>query len=152
MEEYRKDGIERLRHGELKGNPYKAPEGYFDSFPTRLQETMQQQERVASPLWERVMHLMKPQVTMAMGMIIFAFIAVTAVHYLINNQPTTNQPLPVEYAKMMESRSIESSEQHFIDILLEEEQAIRQEKLEKEAYINYLMDEGIDYGTLMDEL
>jgi hypothetical protein len=152
MEEYRKDGLEQLHQGNLKENPYKVPEGYFDTFPSRLQEHIQQQQHASSPLWERFIHLMKPQVTMAIGMLIFAFIAVTAVHYLTNNQQPKHQPLPAEYAKMIENSGIESSEQHFIDILLEEEQSVRQEKLEKEAYIDYLMDEGIDYGTLMDEL
>lgn len=150
MEDKRKDGVEQLHNGALRKNPYKVPNGYFDDFPMQLQERIHQQEHRNVPSWLSFMHLIKPQVTIALGVAIFAIISVTTVHYLINNQQS-QQIMPMEYAKMMEGGMIESSEQHFIDILLEEEQSAKQEKLEQEAYINYLVDEGIDYGTLMDE-
>ncbi len=151
MRDKRHDGIEQLHSGNLKENPYKVPKGYFDEFPRQLQERIHQQRRQSTGARLHFMHLLKPQLALVLGIFIFAIISVTAVNYLIKNQQATQQVAPIEYAKMMEEGIIESSEQHFIDILLEEEQAVKQKKLEEEAYIDYLVDEGIDYGTLMDE-
>lgn len=151
MRNKRNDGIEQLHNGNLKENPYKVPKGYFDEFPRQLYERIHQQRRQTTGARLHFMHLLKPQLALVLGIFIFAIISVTAVNYLIKNQQATQQVAPIEYAKMMEEGIIESSEQHFIDILLEEEQAVKQKKLEEEAYIDYLVDEGIDYGTLMDE-
>jgi len=151
MEDLRKDGIKQFREGKLKDNPYSVPEDYFDSFASKLQARIQTpQEPNHHWVWERLLRVMKPQVSLAVGIVLFAVIASTSIHFLLNKKSATQ--LPAEYAKVTEVDAFEYSDQHFIDILLEEEQAIRQKKLEKDAYIDYLVDEGIDYGTLIDEL
>lgn len=140
---------------ELQGNnqnPFSVPEGYFETFPSRIQEKITSESKQES--WVlRFFHIVKPQLALSIMMAGFAIIAITVIDTIMTNRassPVSNEV----YTRIIEVDASEYSEQQFIDILLEEEKEIikNQKKEETDQYIDYLMDEGIDYGTLIDEL
>ncbi len=56
------------------------------------------------------------------------------------------------YTRIIEVDADEFTEQHFIDVLLEDKKKVdNHKKDETDFYIHYLLDEDIDYGTLIDE-
>jgi hypothetical protein len=139
---------------ELKGNnknPFSVPEGYFDSFPQKMQE------RIASENTEyywfvRLFQVIKPQFALGFMIVAFAVIAITTVNVVLTNK--TDSVIDSDlYTRIIEVDASEYSEQHFIDVLLNDEKEIdKQKKEETDHYIHYLVDEDIDYGTLIDEL
>jgi hypothetical protein len=109
-----------LKFNHLQGgnkNPFSVPEGYFEDFPSRIQEKIvsetKQPNRIA-----QFFHVIKPQLALAFMMAGFAFIAITVIDAIMSNQ--VNSPVTNEvYTRIIEVDASEYSEQQFIDILLE---------------------------------
>lgn len=139
---------------ELKGNrtnPFSVPEGYFENFPTRMQEKISSDNQ--EPAWIlKLMQYVKPQLALGFMIVAFTFISITTVNYILSNK--NDSGLNKDLYSTIEVDASEYSEQHFIDIIMEEDekQVIEQKEIETDYYINYLVDEDIDYGTLIDEL
>ncbi|HSH52186.1 MAG TPA: hypothetical protein VK982_10735 [Bacteroidales bacterium] len=136
---------------EKNKHPFSVPEGYFENFLSRVQEKIVLETKQPNRIVQ-FFHVAKPQLALAFMIAGFAFIAITAINTIMSNRvnlPVTNEI----YTRIIEVDASEYSEQQFIDILLEEEKkSAEQKKEETDEYIHYLMDEGIDYGTLIDEL
>lgn len=138
---------------ELKGNrtnPFSVPEGYFDEFPTKLQERILEEKN--QNWFQKTIVFIKPQLALGFMIIAFAVISITAVDYILSgkNNSGINQSL---FTKTIEVDPYEFTEQHFIDVLLEDKKEIVEKKeIETDYYINYLLNEDIDYSTLIDEL
>jgi hypothetical protein len=133
-----------------KANPFNVPEGYFDSLPSRIQERISDNQREKS-IFSRFFVVAKPQLAFAFAFIVFVFISITIVKYVFDNQPK----MPISngvYTRIIEVDASEYSEQHFIEVLLDENKKPNEKKKSSEHYINYLIDEDIDYTTLIDEL
>ncbi|MFC2104522.1 hypothetical protein ACFLS4_04130 [Bacteroidota bacterium] len=137
----------------LKGNnkhPFSVPEGYFDEFPTKMQERIISEYKEYN--WAiKLFKYIKPQFALGFMIVAFAAIAYTTTNYILSNRTTViDSDL---YSRIIEMDPSEFSEQDFIDVLLEEELKVDDHKNEEtDFYIHYLMDEDIDYGTLIDEL
>lgn len=138
----------------LKGNnknPFSVPEGYFDTFPTKMQERILSNNQEQS--WAlKFFRYAKPQFALGFMIIAFAVIAITTVNLILDNESTSiDSDL---YTRIIEVDASEFSEEHFIDVLLDEDKKkINDHKTEEtDLYIHYLLDEDIDYGTLIDEL
>jgi hypothetical protein len=134
----------------LKTNPFKVPEGYFDSLPSRIQGRISDNKKEHG-IFSRIFVVAKPQLALAFAFMVFAFITVTTIEYVLKNQ----QKMPVSngvYTRIIEVDASEYSEQHFIEVLLDENKKPNEKKKSSEHYINYLIDEDIDYTTLIDEL
>jgi len=135
---------------ENKTNPFQVPEGYFDSLPSRIQERIIANNKESS-VFARVFLILKPQLALAFAFIVFAFITVTTIEYVLKNQPK----IPVSsgiYTRIIEVDASEFNEQHFIDVLLDENKKTDDKKKNSNCYIDFLVDENIDYTTLIDEL
>jgi len=132
-------------------NPFSVPEGYFDSFPQKIQE------RIASENTEyywfaKFFQIIKPQFALGFMIVVFGIIAITTINVVLTNNTDTVIDSDL-YTRIIEVDASEFSEQHFIDVLLNDEKKIdEQKKEETDHYIHYLVDEDIDYGTLIDEL
>jgi len=133
-----------------KTNPFIVPEGYFDTFPTKLQEKILS-ERKEKNAFARFLTIAKPQLALGFMIAGFALIGITAVQFFSKH---TKLPVATEvHTRIVELDASEFSEQHFIDVLLDEnKKPVQEKKKNAEHYINYLVDEDIDYGTLIDEL
>lgn len=139
---------------ELKGNsvnPFSVPDGYFENFPTRMQEKISVEKK--EPLWIlSIIQYVKPQLALGFMIIAFGVISFTAVNYILNNRSESGLGNDF-YTRILEVDASEFSEEHFIDVLLEDKKEnLEKRKIETDYYINYLVDEDIDYGTLIDEL
>ncbi|MFW5720901.1 MAG: hypothetical protein ACOCWW_00790, partial [Bacteroidota bacterium] len=133
-------------------NPFSVPEGYFETFPSKIQEKIISESKQEN-WFLRFFHIVKPQLALSIMMAGFAIIAITVIDTIMTNRSSSPASNEV-YTRIIEVDASEYSEQQFIDILLEDEQEIikNQKKEETDQYIDYLMDEDIDFGTLIDEL
>lgn len=139
---------------ELKGNnnnPFSVPKGYFEDFPTKIQERIISDNKEYA--WAiKLFRFIKPQFALGFIIIAFAVIAITTINFILSNRTNTGIDSDL-YTRIIEVDAAEFSEQHFIDVLLEDEKKIDDHKQEEsDFYIHYLVDEDIDYGTLIDEL
>lgn len=139
---------------ELKGNnnnPFSVPKGYFEDFPTKIQERIVSDNKEYA--WAiKLFRFIKPQFALGFIIIAFAVIAMTTINFILSNRTNTGIDSDL-YTRIIEVDASEFSEQHFIDVLLEDEKKIDDYKQEEsDFYIHYLVDENIDYGTLIDEL
>ncbi len=136
----------------LKGNtnPFSVPKGYFDSFPTELQEKIISENR--EYVWIiKLFRFIKPQIAFALMIVVFAAVSITALNLIQTNR--SNSTIDTDfYTKTIEVDASEFTEQHFIDVLLEDKKKLNDHKEDSDFYIHYLVDEDIDYRTLMDEL
>ncbi|MBI9054274.1 MAG: hypothetical protein JEY96_10690 [Bacteroidales bacterium] len=139
---------------ELKGNtinPFSVPKDYFEEFPTRIQEKIVSEKKELS--WAmRVLYYVKPHFALGFMIIAFAAISITAVDFILSgrNEAGLGNEL---FTRTIEVDAYEFTEQHFIDVLLEDKKdVIEKKEIETDHYINYLVNEDIDYGTLIDEL
>jgi len=138
---------------DLKGkeNPFLVPDGYFEDLPSRIQEriTSGKEEHV----WAlRLFQLVKPQFALAFMIVAFAVITLTTIDLILSGRKdaVNNNNM---YTRIIEVDASEFSEQHFLDVLLEGEKKEDIKKQEEmDFYIHYLVDEDIDYATLIDEL
>jgi len=131
-------------------NPFSIPEGYFEDFPTRMQERIISENKEYK--WMiKLFRYIKPQFALGFMIIAFAAIAYSTANFILSNRGNGIDSGLI--TRTIEVDPSEFTEQHFIDVLLEDEKKIEEQKKEEtDFYINYLVDEDIDYGTLIDEL
>ena len=139
---------------ELKGNnnnPFSVPKGYFEDFPTKMQERIISDNKEYA--WAiKLFRFIKPQFALGFIIIAFAVIAITTINFILSNRHDSGIDTDL-YTRIIEVDASEFSEQHFIDVLLEDKKKIDDhEQEESDFYIHYLVDENIDYGTLINEL
>lgn len=135
----------------LKGNnknPFSVPNGYFETFPTKMQERILSENKEYA--WAiKIFRYVKPQFALAFMIIAFAVISITTINFILSNKTSIDNGL---YTRIIEVDANEFTEQHFLDVLLEEKKPLDNHKKEEtDFYIHYLLDEDIDYGTLIDE-
>lgn len=132
-------------------NPFSVPKGYFESFPRELQEKIISENR--EYLWIiKLFRFIKPQIAFGLMIAAFALIAITTLN-LIQTDKSGSTIDTDFYSGTIEVDATEFTEQHFIDVLLNDEKKAIDLKLEdSDFYIHYLIDEDIDYRTLIDEL
>ena len=132
-------------------NPFSVPEGYFDDFPSRMQDRIISEHKEYKWIL-KLFRYVKPQFALGFMIIAFAVIAYGTVNFILSNR-TTNGIDSELYTRIMEVDPTEFTEQHFLDVLLEEERKVNDHKNdEMDFYIHYLVDADIDYGTLIDEV
>lgn len=138
---------------ELNGNnnPFSVPDGYFETFPTRIQERIiSDQKRFTWAI--KLFRLIKPQFALGFIIIAFTIIAITSVDFILSKNAGSVIDSDL-YTRIIEVDASDFSEQHFIDVLLDDEKEIKKQRNEEsDFYIHYLLNENIDYGTLIDEL
>jgi hypothetical protein len=137
----------------LKGNnknPFSVPKGYFDNFPTELQERIISENR--EYLWIiKLFRFIKPQIAFGLMIVTFAVISITTINLIQSNRSKSTIDSDL-YTRTIEVDASEFTEQHFIDVLLDDKKKVNDHKEDSDFYIHYLIDEDIDYRTLMDEL
>ena len=132
-------------------NPFSVPEGYFETFPTKMQERISSNQK--EQIWVlKVLQYVKPQFALGLIIIIFAVISITTIDFILSNRDKASMSTDF-YTRIIEVDASEFSEQHFIDILFEDENnLLKKKEIETDNYINYLINEDIDYRILIDGL
>jgi hypothetical protein len=141
--------LEELKENSI--NPFSVPDGYFDEFPSRIQEKVTSETKEQNWFFKTVQYI-KPQLVLGFMIIAFAITSISVFDFILSNRDKAdiNKEL---FTRTIEVDPYEFTEQHFIDVLLDDNKdVIEKKKIETDYYINYLVNEDIDYGTLMDEL
>jgi hypothetical protein len=133
-----------------KKSPFTVPENYFDNLPITVQNKLSHNSSEQSIL-HKIVSFSKPQLTLGFIMITFAIIGYLTVNIIWDEFPL-NPPQTNEFANNSYINTSEFSEQHYLNILLEEKSATNKTEVNNEEYIKYLVDDEIDYASLMNEL
>jgi len=132
-----------------KDFPFKAPDGYFDQFPERLQARMQEEKQRS---WmDKTYRLIRPQLAIAAIIIGFVAISYTGIRIILNDN--TAEPTIMEIADVLDDYLYDMDDEFLISMLVEEEIDIDwiNGGYESEDIMDYLMEEEMDYTDLIDE-
>jgi hypothetical protein len=127
--------------------PFRVPDNYFDDLPDRVMERCQEEGLETSKEKRSILFILKPAFSLAAMFIGFAVIAYLAISLV--KQPDDKSYHPNDIAKANYEEQFKS-EQEILDAI-EREETMDTEN-EKNEYIDYLLNEDIDYGTLIKEL
>lgn len=133
-----------------RGNPYSVPENYFEELPGRIQEAIHVQKET-EPVKPFTFRAIRPQLAVAASIIAFAVIGYFG-YKLIHSDNSASELTSDELAEYVEYYSSEIDEDLFIELLDEN-------KLPKANFfdlsdeiITYLVDENIDYQSIIELL
>ena len=115
----------------LRENPFGVPEGYFDSFESRLEKRMKEDsletkinsDITKKPLGGKIIKLIKPVMGIAAGLILVLLL----VHYslkdnslvLVSEQPESS--VEMQYEEELMAQSTDLDEKTFYDVLITKE-------------------------------
>ena len=126
--------------------PFRVPDNYFRELPDKVLERCQEEQQEEST-GKSLVYILKPALSLAAMFIGIAIIAYLAVNII--NRPEDKSYQPNDIAKANYEKQY-SSEEEIIDALKTNEEIKTDE--ETDEYIDYLLKEDIDYGTLIREL
>lgn len=131
--------------------PFKVPTGYFDTLPMRIQERCVNISPVGNKQPVSIWQVIKSQLTLASGFAAFAIIAFAAFYYLKPAEQTivlSND----DYIEIIQKSIYDYDEQR---LAKESNGLIHGDSLKdnnlKDEMIQYLLDENVDYVTLMEQ-
>jgi hypothetical protein len=133
-----------------KENIYRVPEGYFEEFPMKMMERIGKQgERQQTKLTFR--RFFKPQLVIAAAILAFAILGYLSVRYLFSDgiDPELSTQ---EIAEYFEYYSSEFEEELYYEVLDEMEVDEPDDHDYNEIIIDYLLNQGIDYQLIMENL
>jgi len=129
-----------------KENPYKVPEGYFDSLPNRIQEFCKKEEpKVQATNW---FVTIKSQLALATGICLFAVLAVTGYYY--SNQFNKGFFHRTDYLKIVEESGTEFDEMQLFEAVSPSPKKDSLKKVSDEYYEYYLYKNYYN-GTLLED-
>ncbi len=129
-----------------KRQPFEVPDGYFRDLPDRIMEQCGEREQKKS-----VVQILKPALSLAAMFIGVAVIAYFAVQFIDQpkEQPTYTQK---DIAEAEYLDQIRDQEELMESINQQDMKAHAQDSEKTQKYIEYLLNEDIDYTTLINEL
>ena len=134
----------------MKENVFRAPDGYFEEFPGKLMEQIAHQgdrQEILGPL----RRFLKPPLAIAAAILVFAILGYLSIRYLFSdgvNQEFSSQ----EIAEYIEYYSSDLDEGLYYEVLDEIEVDETVDIDYEEIIIDYLLDQGIDYQSIMENL
>jgi hypothetical protein len=133
-----------------KGNPYRIPENYFEELPGRISETIHAQKET-----EQVKHLflkkIRPHLAVAASIVVFTVIGYFG-YKLIYSNNSNIELTSGEITDYVEYYSSEIEENMFIEMLEEDKLPEADYSDLSDEIITYLVDENIDYQSIIDVL
>lgn len=130
--------------------PFKVPKDYFENLPTRIQEKCVSTHSVSNGQNASVWQVVKSQFTLAFGFVAFALIAFAAFFY-IQPKEQVNQLSNDDYINIVEKHIYDYDEARLAN---ESEGLVNYDSVKnnlKDEMIQYLLDENVDYVTLMEQ-
>jgi len=136
-----------------KENPFKVPEGYFDTLTERIEEKIYTQPETEKKNVVRFLSSVKNQIALAAGFALFVIISYAIMHYVMKGN-TGEQVLNQQFADIIESEIGDYETSILIDAYIEtQKEAIPNDiELPDEEMIEYLITEDIDIELIINEL
>ncbi|MBT3209939.1 MAG: hypothetical protein HN704_13665 [Bacteroidetes bacterium] len=132
---------------ENKGNiSFKVPSNYFDEFPMKIQLRISEDKKL--PLFNRLFSEFKPQISLAFAsifIIVFSFVGYNI--FFENNSDM--QLISEDITEIIELQTNDIDEDLMLYALYEDAE---NEEFDNADLINYLIENGIDYDILYNEL
>jgi len=129
-----------------KEQPFKVPGNYFKDLPEQVMEQCQEKEQKRS-----VVELIKPAISLAAMFIGVALIAYLAIQVI--DQPEGKNPYPQEDIAEAEYYDQYYNQNKLMEDIHDGEATQAEQDTEQtDQYIEYLLNEDIDYTTLINEL
>jgi hypothetical protein len=131
-----------------KENPFRVPEGYFDSLPSRVQDLCKKQEAETHRI--KWISTFKTQFALAAGICFFILLATAGFYYskqagdftLFNN---------TDYIKLVESSGTEFDEIQLYEAVSSGVKKDTVKKQMNDELIEYLLYNNIENGTLLEQ-
>lgn len=131
-------------------NVFRVPDGYFEEFPGKMMQRIGnegERQQVIRPGRK----LFKPQFAVAAAILAFAVLGYLSLRYLFTD--STNQELsPQEIAEYIEYYASDLDEGLYYEVLddIEVDESANREY--EKLVIDYLIDQGIDYASIIENL
>ena len=132
-------------------NPFSTPHGYFEALPTRVQEYCQ--PKVEQHESSGIVRVLKAQLALVAG---FCFLAVMSYwgYYLVN--PSFNAPevTSTDYVDIVSKHVAEFDEAQLVEAVEAMEPINVYDSIKKDVsdeMIQYLLEENVDYVSLMEQ-
>jgi len=132
--------------------PFRVPDNYFEELPEKIRARCKQSDKVFENRSSSLINILKPAFSLAamfIGVALLAFLAVNLI-----NQPEQQKTTLSEDIAKANYENHYSSEEEIIEAIKEQQQENAQNgDIQKEdEYIDYLLEDDIDYGTLINKL
>jgi hypothetical protein len=144
------ENIGRSLNNVGNSNPFGTPKGYFEALPARVQEYCQPQAQ-KEPV--RLLNVLKAQVALVVG---FCFLAVMSYwgYYLVNPSFSTPEVTSTDYVDIVSKHVTEFDEAQLVEAVEAMEPINVYDSIKKDVsdeMIQYLLEENVDYVSLMEQ-
>ena len=151
------NNIEPQLNKASKNNPFAVPDGYFDSFPQRLQQRLQTEKKPGISFTERVWEVMRPQFALAAAIAVFAILGYFVFMTFI--QTETELLSNDAIAEYIEYYHYEFDEYHMISLLEEndihpDDDFYYEDEFyfdSPDEYLDYLYNDNVDIDLILTE-
>jgi len=132
-----------------KENPFKVPDGYFDSLPSRIQDFCIEHSTEVQPVkWTSVF---RTQFALAAGFCFFVLLALAG-YYFSQQTYNLNTFERVDYIKIVVESGTEFDEIQLYEAVSNGHKKDSIKNSMNDELIEYLLNDNIDNGTLIEHL
>ena len=130
-----------------KENPFRVPEGYFDSLPSRVQEYCKEERNEIQPV--RWIYAVRSQLALAAGFCFFVLLAYTGFYYSqhVRNFNTYEK---ADYIKIVVESGTEFDEIQLYEAVSNSNKKDTLKNSMSDELLEYLQYNIIDNGTLLE--
>lgn len=128
-----------------KKNPYRVPDGYFDTLPARVQELCATQTKEEPTVSWGV--AFRTQLALAAGICFFVLLATTGYYY---SKQSSSTSFNRDYIKLVEESGIEFNEIQLYEAVTNGAKKDTIKKLYNDELMEYLLNDNIENGTLLE--
>ena len=129
--------------------PFRVPDNYFEELPEKIQVRCKEAEQTEQN-GNSLIKILKPAFSLAAMFIGVALLAFFAVN-IISDSGQKQNSLSEDIAKVNYEEQY-SSEEEMIKAIQEQQENDEMNNEKADEYIDYLLEDDIDYGTLIKEL
>jgi len=130
--------------------PFRVPENYFEELPGKIQTRCKEAEQTEHS-GNSLINILKPAFSLAAMFIGVALLAFFAVN-IISESGQKQTSISEDIAKINYEEQYTSEEEMIKAIQEQQEKNIEMDNEKADEYIDYLLEDDIDYGTLIKEL